>query len=306
MAGAYAHITVVNHSQKLARKTAMSSEVKYALSKHLKYAELGAVSPDYPYLAVGQSSWADNMHYQNTSLLLKSGINKIIELDGINREKAISWLFGFAGHMATDMTIHPIVEKMVGPYKGNESAHRKCEMHQDSYIFQKMDLGDVGVTEHLKSGIASCNDPDDKDKLDTAISSVWLTMLKEAYSDKPWEIMPRPDKWHQGFTGLLKALTTTNRLFPFSRHVATNYNLTYPEVSEIDQKYIMQLGTPEENMNYDAVFDLACRNVISVWAGLDLAISKKSNLFLDNLVNWNLDSGKTVANNKYVFWNEVI
>jgi hypothetical protein len=68
----------------------------------------------------------------------------------------------------------------------------------------------------------------------------------------------------------------------------------------------MQLGTPEENMNYDAVFDLACRNVISVWAGLDLAISKKSNLFLDNLVNWNLDSGKTVKNNKYVFWNEIV
>ena len=111
MPGAYAHITVVNHVQKLTKKTAMSIEAKYALGAHLKFSELGAVSPDYPYLATGQGLWADNMHYKNTSILLKTGITKLRGMTGTDREKALSWLFGFACHMATDMTIHPQTRK---------------------------------------------------------------------------------------------------------------------------------------------------------------------------------------------------
>ena len=304
MAGAYAHITVVNHAQKMAKQTAMSKDTKYALGMHLKYAELGAVSPDYPYLAHGQSVWADNMHYKNTSMLLKNGIEKIRGLTGVDREKAISWLFGFAGHMTTDMTIHPIVEKIVGPYRGNESAHRKCEMHQDSYIFQRMDLGDLGLTEHLKTGIASCHAAGDIDRLDEGIATVWLNMLKAAYPGADQTVMPEPDKWHRGFTGLLKTLTTANRLFPFSRHVATGLNLTYPEVKEIDNKYIHNLKTPEANMSYEAVFERACKNVISVWEGLDLALSAKGNAFLDKLADWDLDTGRTVPQHAYVFWKK--
>lgn len=305
MPGAYAHITVVNHAQKMAKATAISKEAKYALGMHLKFAELGAVSPDYPYLALGQSRWADNMHYTNTSTLLKTGIERLREMTGIEREKATSWLFGFAGHMATDMTIHPIAEKIVGPYKGNESAHRKCEMHQDSFIFQKMDLGDVGLTEHLKTGIASCHVVADSDKLDGAISDLWLAMLKAAYPGDDQIVMPEPNKWHQGFTGLLKALTTTNRLFPFSRHVAINLNLTYPEIAAVEKKYIHNLNTPEGLMSYDAVFSRACKNVLSVWEGLDLALSGKGNSFLDTLANWDLDTGRNVPQRTYVFWKEV-
>lgn len=306
MSGAYAHITIVNHAQKMAGTSAISNEAKHALGRHLKYAELGSVSPDYPYLAAGQSHWADNMHYQNTSVLLRSGVEKIQGMTGTDREKAMSWFFGFAGHMATDMTIHPIVESIVGPYKGNESAHRKCEMHQDSHIFQKMDLGDLGLTEHLKSGIASCHASGDDKRLDEAISAVWLTMLKAAYPSGDQIVVPEPDKWHRGFTGLLKALTTANRLFPFSRHVATNLNLTYPEVKEIDSTYIHNLKTPETRMSYDAVFERACKNVVSVWEGLDMAVSGKSTAFLDSLVNWDLDTGRAVTQHSYVFWKKEV
>ena len=304
MSGAYAHITVVNHAQKMTKATAISNETKYALGRHLPYAELGAVSPDYPYLAVGQSQWADNMHYLNTSVLLKTGIERLRKLTGVEREKATSWLFGFAGHMATDMTIHPIVEKIVGPYKGNESAHRKCEMHQDSFVFQKMDLGDAGLTEHLKTGIASCHAVADSDKLDGAISNLWLDMLRAAYPGADQIVKPEPNKWHQGFTGILKALTTTNRLFPFSRHVATDLNLTYPEMANVEPKYIFNLHTPDGPLNYDAVFNRACKNVLSVWEGLDFALSGKGNSFLDTLANWNLDTGRNVPQGMYVFWKE--
>jgi len=305
MAGAYAHITVVNHVQKLAKKAAMSTEAKYALGMHLKFAELGAVSPDYPYLATGQSLWADNMHYNNTSALLKTGITKLQEMTGTEREKALSWLFGFAGHMVTDMTIHPVVEGIVGPYQANKSAHRKCEMHQDAFIFQKLDVGDVGLTEHLKTGIASCHVARDRQKLDGAISALWLAMLNAAYPGESPNVVAEPDKWHRGFTGILDALTTVNRLFPFSRHVATNLNLTYPAVAEVDNSYIVNLKTPEGPMNYDAIFERACKNVLEVWEGLDMALTGESSAFLDTLDNWNLDTGRTVPKDAYVFWGKV-
>jgi hypothetical protein len=305
MPGAYAHITVVNHAQKMMRKTTISRTTKYALGMHLKYAELGAVSPDYPYLSAGQGLWADNMHYLNTSTLMKAGINRLNLLVGLDREKATSWLFGFVAHMVTDMTIHPVVERIVGPYKGNEAAHRQCEMHQDAFIFQKMDLGDVGLTDHLKTGIASCSLPADGDKLDPVISALWLAMLKEAYPGDEQKTAPMPNQWHQGFTGLLKALTTTNRLFPFSRHVATRLNLTYPEQSKVDMKYILNLNTPSGPMSYEAVFDQACKNVLAVWEGLDQALSGISQSYLYTLANWDLDTGRRVPQNSYIFWKDM-
>lgn len=304
MPGAYAHLTVSNHAQKLARTAPISNDTKYALGAHLRFVELGAVSPDYPYLASGQSLWADHMHYHNTAQVLKSGVTHLRMLRGIERERATAWLFAFASHMATDMTIHPIVQNIVGPYKGNESAHRKCEMHQDTFIFQKMDLGDVGLTEHLKSGIASCHAPNEAGKLDPVVAALWLKILKDAYPTEN-TLTPDPDKWHSGFAMVLKAVTTANRLFPFSRHVATNLNLTYPELGSVEAKYITKLKTPEAvPMDYEQLFKRACENVLAVWIGLDNALTEKSNEFLDRLENWDLDTGKAVPAGRYVFWKE--
>jgi hypothetical protein len=188
MAGAYAHITVVNHAQKLARNGLRSAEVKYALAMNLRYLELGAVSPDCPYLAIGQSQWADDMHCTRNSSLLKSGIAQLQRLAGVERERATGRVFGFAGHMATDMTVHPVVERLVGPYQGHEAAHRQCEMHQDAFIFQRLDLGDAGLTEHLRGGIASCVDPDDGHTLDPVTGELWL---QNAARYLPHERRPR-------------------------------------------------------------------------------------------------------------------
>ena len=69
--------------------------------------------------------------------------------------------------MTTDMTIHPVVELRVGPYKGNEGEHRRCEMHQDAFIFPRvMNVGDTGLSEHLATGIGACHAADDEDELD--------------------------------------------------------------------------------------------------------------------------------------------
>jgi len=94
---------------------------------------LGAVNPDYPYLALGDSgaaAWADEMHYNHTVAMMHSGIKHIHDISDNNaRGKCIAWLLGYAAHVTTDVTIHPIVQLKVGPYEQNKKGHRVCEMN---------------------------------------------------------------------------------------------------------------------------------------------------------------------------------
>lgn len=306
--GAYAHITAVNRARALARKAGLSKEALLALGQNFSFAELGCVSPDYPYLGgPGQGYWADQMHYTNTAMLLRVGVAAVRKRAGEERARASSWLLGFAGHMAADMTIHPVVEGIVGPYERNKAAHRLCEMHQDALIFSTLDLGDAGVTKHLNTGIGSCNAPNNSLDLDPTIKAVWLEMLAQAYpvtttATASGRAEPKPHLWHAGFCGALKSVGVATTLFPFARHVAANEGLAYPLLKDVSDTYVKNLKTPEGPMSYEALFDFACQNVVTVWKGLDAALNGTSAKFLQELEDWNLDTGKSVKTGKYVFW----
>lgn len=304
MSGAYAHITAVNRAKSQARGKLSKSSL-YALGTRFAYAELGCVSPDYPYLGgPGQSFWADQMHHSGTATLLRSGVDAVQKLQGVEREKGLSWLFGFACHMTTDMTIHPIVESIVGPYEQNKAAHRECEMHQDSLIFSSMDLGDVGLTKHLNTGIASCSASNNGLSLDPTVKKMWLQMLAASYPNAARDGGPqaKPDLWHTGFCTVLKGVGAATRLFPFARHVAANEGLLYPDVKDLNKAYTENLKTPEGFMKYEQLFDRAVVNIISVWSGIDNALSGSNRAFLEVLEDWNLDTGRSVSTGKYVFW----
>ena len=153
MPGAYAHITLVNQAREPARLDAIDEfpdEGKRIAAQNLNFLELGAVSPDYPYLAIldGDSgAWADLMHYVNTGGMIQEGIRRARELDGLAQEKCLAWLMGYVAHVATDVTIHPVVQLKVGPYEQNKGAHRHCEMHQDVHIYQRLNLGPMDLSE---------------------------------------------------------------------------------------------------------------------------------------------------------------
>ena len=126
-----------------------------AVLDYFRFCELGAISPDYPYLDIAHPDacqWADRMHYQKTGDMVKTGIDLIRKLDGTAQQKAFAWLLGYTSHVVTDETIHPVVELKVGEYQKNKGRHRICEMHQDAYIFQQLNIGEIGLAEHLDSG----------------------------------------------------------------------------------------------------------------------------------------------------------
>lgn len=305
MSGAYTHLTIANDARALARKIGLRKATLAALGTHLKYVELGAVTPDYPYLATdrSQTPWADAMHLQQTGDLFRAAVQAIHQAPGTSQPKLTAWLFGWASHVATDMTIHPVIELKVGPYLGNEKAHRICEMHQDAHLFPRMNVGSAALSQHLASGIATCNAADNADALDPVIEQVWLASLIKTYPDHAATNAPKPSAWHRGFRRMLALVADANHLFPFARHVGISLGLNYPRHEDIDPQYVRALKTPEGPMDLDPIYERARANVLEMWRGLDEALVSGRSDALDALEDWNLDTGRSLATQQLVLWS---
>lgn len=312
MPGAYAHITLVNKFRAPIQLESIPGFVDDAIISvldYFKFCELGAVSPDYPYLGLGSrgaSKWADQMHYERTGDMIKSGVKYVESMpDDEPRRKAFAWLLGYAAHVAADVTIHPIVELKVGPYSQNKKAHRVCEMNQDAYIFQRLNLGDVGLAEHLDSGIWNCCDAPDSGNIDPAIADLWQTMLKECHPSLFNSCPPDLNAWHQGFKIVVDNIAEEGgSLFPFARHLAVSSGMTYPASDGIDRQYIESLKIPlyPHLMHYDEIFDKAVENIKDMWSLIAKGVFHADQTYAAAIGNWNLDTGRD-DKEKLVFWS---
>lgn len=308
MPGAYAHITLVNLVREPSRLEAIAEFPEaaiVAILDYFKYCELGSVSPDYPYLAITDrqaAQWADLMHYTNTGAMIHAGVERLRTFSGAAQQKAFAWLCGYAAHVATDVTIHPVVELKVGPYHTNQKGHRVCEMHQDAYIFQRMNLDGIGLSEHLDTGVGACG-ADDGSALDADIKTQWQHMLQTVHGAKYAANPPNMDRWHSSFRKVVDGFAEEGyRLLPLARHVGVNQGLTYPTAAEIDMQYIANLAVPGGRMHYDDIFSTAMDNVARVWGTLARAVYASNNAYATTIGNWNLDTGKDGAG-KLVFWS---
>lgn len=307
MPGAYAHITLVNQfrgTNQLDSLVGFPDKAKPALLKWFKYCELGAVSPDYPYLTIGDSNaakWADLMHYTLTGEMVRAGIKHLRPLQGEIQRKCLAWLLGYCAHVITDVSIHPIVELKVGTYADNKTGHRICEMNQDAYIFPRLELGDSGLSDHLESGIANCTQSSD-DSLDQDIVSLWKNILREVHPTEYAENPPDIDKWHDGFNIVVETISEAgNHLLPFARHLAADSGVVYPSFDEVDRQFIDNLKTPMGYENYDAIFDKAVANVGSIWVHVANGVLNNDVTYLAQIGDWNLDTGRDNLN-KLAFW----
>jgi hypothetical protein len=297
MPGAFAHITLVNHLKgrsEFLESVGVPTSALLALGKNLRFTELGALSPDYPYLCItgsGPKRWADLMHLERTGDLIKAGISRLAQVEIRHRPKVLAWLLGFVAHVGTDMTVHPVVERKVGPYAGNERAHRICEMHQDTHIYARMNMGYLGYTEHFDSGIKRCCAPEDPSRLDPDVAWLWNEMLRTVHPVEFRENPPEIDRWHQGFRSKLD-LADDACLIPLARHVGAATGYTYPRPDEVDSQYITGLDTPAGTMSYDDVFDLAQERVARLWAAAARGALGLDDAYLDVFGDWNLDSGR--------------
>lgn len=311
MPGGYAHLTLINQMRELVDgDSAIPINVKLAYGDYQNYCELGAVSPDYPYLdALNNDSppWADLMHYTRTTDVIRTAAQFVWGMDGAQQTKCLAWLLGYAAHVAADVTIHPIVELKVGPYEHNKTDHRVCEMHQDAYIFQRINVSNVGLSEYLdkaQNGLRACHHPADEDRIDPDVFEIWNASLRTVHPGTHGQNPPDIDAWHKNFGGRVDLIEEGSALPTLARHVAVDCGLTYPEPDEIDMpEFIDSLQTPEGYAHYDDVFDRARRNIADVWASIGEDVTNKRIDKLSALGQWNLDTGRDETG-AYVFWTE--
>lgn len=311
MAGPYAHITLLQELMRPGTYESIfqpSSGLAKALAHYFPYCALGAVSPDYPNLAPADSSaplWADAMHYTQSCKKIISGIGRTKNSVGDVKNKQIAWLLGYSAHVVTDMTIHPVVQARVGVYAGNQRQHRICEMNQDSYIFHRLNLGEIGSSDIFADTVVTCSDTDNQYRLDSSIVELWEAMLNDVHPELFRTHRPDSALWHREFvTRFLENKTGTAHLFPLAEVISEKMNLAYPAFDSIDMQYIddqLVPSIPPLHIGYDEIFDHAVDNVAAVWKQIESAFCCEDPACLPVFGDWNLDNGLD-ENGILVFW----
>lgn len=310
MPGAYTHITMVNEASERSNMEAFDipTSAIAACGRWLKYCELGVVSPDLPYLDLASGvakQWADSMHYQNTDGVIRSGIEDLrsLSLSADDREKGLAWLLGYTTHVVMDCTIHPVINLKVGPYEQNKVAHRNCEMHQDAFVFQRLNLG-ITTSKYLASGISECLGSDGR--FDAAINRFWADALRKVHPVQFANGAPDPAAWHSWFTKTVELIGDSGDvLFAIGRHVAPDAGLVYPRSEEIELTFIEGLRAPDgSTMHFNAVFDKAKQHVCKTWNIVARGALGIDEQYKTILRDCNLDTGRD-ATGRMMFWEGV-
>ncbi|HXZ43740.1 MAG TPA: zinc dependent phospholipase C family protein [archaeon] len=308
MPAAYAHITMVNAvalPKYLDAIPAFPLETKQAVMQQIKFCELGAMSPDYPYLALtlspDQAHWADLMHYVNTVGMIRAGISQVARLTGEPRLKGLAWLLGYAAHVAADVTVHPVVRLRVGDYEEHKTAHRTCEMHEDVYIFARRMHLQVTLAEFLQGGIGGCGCQGDPNRLDPTIEALWDSMLAESYPAEHAQGAPRFGLWRRGFDLIMEGCSGSTMVC-LARHVAPNCGLAYPATDALDSTYLHALQVPGGVLEYEAVFEKALQSISYLWGQVAQGVITGNLGTLATATTWNLDTGQDESN-RLVFWS---
>lgn len=295
MPGAYAHLTLANEASApaLLERANVPLDAITAILDWKKFVELGAVSPDLSYLIFtgNAKKWADKMHYVRSGDVIKSMARRVrAERNPMLLKKKLAWLLGYTLHVGGDTTIHPVVRLKVGDYEQNKTAHRICEMNQDAYIFQRLNVGPLGLGDFLSKSICACND--EEGNLDSSIVGLWEAALEECYPDEFSENRPTINAWFQSFNWWVGEIGGLS-LIPLARHVCIGEGLAYPSLNEIDYQYIHALRTPRNiPMPYDEIFDFAKTKVVSLWATVADYVINGNECALERILNLNLDTGE--------------
>jgi hypothetical protein len=290
------------------------------IASYNQFAMMGAAGPDYPYLTdlvgtmLGGHNWSNRMHYENTSLLVQEGADRLSKMDKNDKDFAIclAWLCGYVSHVIADSFLHPVVNSVVGGiYIFTHNEHRNCEMIWDIYIFKK-ETGDEIRYANPRNGfgylniLRDCSDPNDANRLYPAVSQLWAGLLKKVHPNaKDYFNTINPDKWHENYINRVDFSANPNPIF---RHVWGIKDFVYKTTSEIlgkeNKRYVERVKLPDERVvHIDAAFDEALKKVAAAWMSLfkNIESSTPDNI-AQYLKDWNLDTG--VNEDKIYFWSQ--
>ena len=283
----------------------ISSEYQSFILSDTILIQIGAFCPDLPYLdetyvpdifdVVEQARWGDLMHFVHSGKLIFWGTEKLQEMkncgDMRRFRKCFPWFLGLVSHLIVDTVVHPVVEKIVGPYfDGKEMPHMECEMYQDVWLndlIYKAKLPELNLIETVKR----INDKE--------IIEFWEELLKFCYRFYWYDAPPVIVEWIKDYQSKVSSATSGWFAFgPFTKYC-------FPDLSgPKTKKFILDLETPIGKMSYDKIFtEHMIPRVLDFWKIVIDGISGKSKIY-QRIEDFDMDSGKYLKSGKYVSWEK--
>lgn len=314
MAGGYTHLTLVRSAIREGRRKI--PPLQDVLDYWGRFAYLGGVSPDYPYLGL-DADWADLMHKGKTDQMIKYAMpllhrERIDHPNGQEWRQQFAWLLGFVSHLIADVTIHPVVNIRVGKYELNKDDHRRCEMNQDVWIYREITGLDLHVSDNMKGEIRSCGTAID---LNDDVENLWKVCLETTFSPRRLQDN-QIDKWHAFFIKMIDLAEIGRKIPVFGRHMASGA-WAYPANEELDQSYFSKVEVPVspsvkntldltspdfeqpqdrgQPTSFAAVFEKTLNHILEAWGVLsDDLFGNNTNLGSQHTIvfdDWSLDTG---------------
>lgn len=311
MPGAYAHITMAFRSVNPQDLATMGLDTVLAgkLMQQVGYFQLGAVSPDMPYLVgLGDNpeaiAWADCMHQRFVAERIGAGVAAVAALQGDTKIKCLAWLLGFVEHVVFDVFLHPVVNVIAGgEYKESTKArHQECEMHQDVHIVQReFNITDICDGNIVKAVVSNLHAAFSRSAIDDEIRAVWESMLQKSSPDLYTTNKPDIDEWYRSFISKMKMQEGSSVLVPLGRHAG--WGLIYPSVASLKNEFLVDLKIlPAGTTAYDLLFDAARDKVVAWWGRIVRAVNNQEPYDASWFAGWNLDTGFN-SKGKLQFWS---
>lgn len=272
MPASITHLIVSQKARGMLSTRRQYTDFSKILHDHKEYMDLGSLGPDLPYYRsladsgfkllldksdkpMGVDQWSYQLHSKNPNIFPLKLIEiawresdpDITEWDEADEEK-FAFICGFLTHIAADQIIHPLVNKVAGPYyKGgrNRDVHRECEVYQDVINYHKFFGGNILTAEpnlwcDLNPGFG-VNTP------------IWFRYFLQKGFVEAHSVSPGEGDIEDWVDGTLFVLRGLNNFGPYVK--ASNDFQAYGENSE---KYKNFYGALEyESAVYKAIF-LSC------------------------------------------------
>ena len=293
MPGPFTHLMICEEGM---YQDDLGRRISKFLSGNYQFVFLGAESPDLPYLSigVGGKSLGRRHALRRTNSQVISGFEALRQIWPEKTpadEVKCAWLLGYVSHMVADATIHPIVQAIVGPYKGHEEPHRLCEMTMDSLIFEEINHSDLTYA-RFSEALKFCKESEYFPEL----LDFWQAQLASNYPDMAHN--PEPHTWFTEYTEALgRRRRQGGRRLPTSGgggqlFLPDTRRILEPILPEDYQKYYAEVKFPGGSGPFlTNGFNPAVTNVVNIWkmlytglTGFGLAVSQV-------VRNWNLDTG---------------
>jgi hypothetical protein len=179
-------------------------------------------------------------------------------------------------------------------------------MHQDSYIYRRNNLGEIGASDNFALTVARCSNSEDRTMLDRDIVTLWHGMLEDVHPELYAAQPPSSISWHREFIARATDYRAGElRLFPLADVISARVGAPYPAFAARDRQFIDTQLVPSKRsqyLNYDAIFDHAADNVALLWRQVEQAVCDTDPVHLPPFGEWNLDTGRD-EHGRLVFWD---